>query len=50
VDLILHNAQPMIALLHSSTVPHSHPDQLAVALVVSLAIVATSWMLERKRS
>jgi hypothetical protein len=37
-------------LLHAAPAPHFHPDQLALALLVAVAIVATSWMLERRRS
>jgi hypothetical protein len=40
----------MILLLHSTSAAHFHPDQLAVAFIVALAIVATSWMLQRRRS
>jgi hypothetical protein len=42
-------AQPMI-LLHTAAAPHFHPDQLAVALLVSVFIVAMTWMLQRRRS
>jgi hypothetical protein len=45
----LHDAQPMI-LLHAALAAHSHPDQLAVALLISLAIVGTSWVWQRRRS
>jgi hypothetical protein len=48
--LNLHCAQPMILLLHTTASPHFHPDQLAVAFLVSLVIVAGSWMAQRRRS
>jgi hypothetical protein len=40
----------MFFLLHISPAPHLHPDQLAVAFVVSVAIVGGSWVLQRRRS
>jgi hypothetical protein len=40
----------ILALLHTAPAAHFHPDQLAVALVVSVAIVGGSWMLQRRRS
>ena len=40
----------MILLLHAANGPHIHPDQLAVAIVVSALIVGGSWVLQRRRS
>jgi hypothetical protein len=37
-------------LLHTSPTPHSHPDQMAVAVLFAAAVVMTSWMLRRRRS
>ncbi|HYC62554.1 MAG TPA: hypothetical protein VEK79_23590 [Thermoanaerobaculia bacterium] len=40
----------MILLLHTTSAAHTHPDQLLVALIASLAIIGTSWMYQRRRS
>jgi hypothetical protein len=41
----------MITLfLHTAPAAHSHPDQLAVAVLFAIAFVTASWMLERRRS
>jgi hypothetical protein len=40
----------MIMLLHVSPTAHSHPEQFAIAVVVSAAVVAASWMFQRRRS
>jgi hypothetical protein len=40
----------MIMLLHVSRTAHSHPEQFAVAVLVSVAVVAAAWMLQRRRS
>jgi hypothetical protein len=40
----------MIFLLHTANSAHFHPDQLAVAAVISVLIVGGSWVLERRRS
>ncbi|HEU4887165.1 MAG TPA: hypothetical protein VFV49_04710 [Thermoanaerobaculia bacterium] len=40
----------MILLLHTTTTAHFHPDQLAVAVIVSALIVGGSWVMQRRRS
>jgi hypothetical protein len=40
----------MLALLHVSPSAHSHPDQMAVAVLFAAAVVTASWMLQRRRS
>lgn len=40
----------MIFLLHTANFAHVHPDQLAVAFVVSALIVGGSWVLQRRRT
>lgn len=40
----------MMLLLHAATNAHVHPDQLAVALVISGLIVGGSWVMQRRRS
>jgi hypothetical protein len=40
----------MMFLLHSSPTAHSHPDQMAVAVLFAAFVVTASWMLERRRS
>jgi hypothetical protein len=40
----------MIMLLHVSRTAHSHPQQFALAVLVSAAVVAATWMLQRRRS
>jgi hypothetical protein len=40
----------MFLLMRVSATPHFHPDQLAVALVITVAIVGGSWALQRRRS
>jgi MYXO-CTERM domain-containing protein len=40
----------MLALLHATPSAHSHPDQMAVAVLFAAAVVGASWMLQRRRS
>jgi hypothetical protein len=40
----------MLFLLHTAPTAHFHPDQLAVAVVISALIVAGSWVVQRRRS
>jgi hypothetical protein len=37
-------------LLHTAPTAHSHPDQMAVAVLFAAAVVTASWMLQRRRS
>jgi len=37
-------------LLHTSPTAHSHPDQMAVAVLFAAAVVMASWMFQRRRS
>jgi hypothetical protein len=40
----------MLALLHTAPTAHSHPDQMAVAVVFAALVVTASWVLQRRRS
>jgi hypothetical protein len=40
----------MILLLHTANTAHVHPDQLAVAVVISALIIGGSWVMQRRRS
>jgi hypothetical protein len=37
-------------VLHTSPSAHSHPDQMAVAVLFAAIVVTASWMLQRRRS
>jgi len=43
-------ADMIAALLHAAPSAHSHPDQMAVAVVFAAAVVTASWVLQRRRS
>ncbi|HEX8619047.1 MAG TPA: hypothetical protein VF911_15795 [Thermoanaerobaculia bacterium] len=39
-----------LIFLHTSPTAHSHPDQMAVAVLFAALVVTASWMLQRRRS
>jgi len=40
----------MLALLHTTSHPHVHPDQMAVALLFFAVVYSVTWALSRRRS
>jgi len=40
----------MFLLMHVANAPHVHPDQMILAVMVTLGLLGGSWMWQRRRS